>query len=98
MDDEESRFLESQVRSFVVRIWLEEPASAMRGAVWRGHITHVPSGRRRYVTHLDEITAFIAGYLAEMRGRAPLSEEGRAWLEQHLRRLLGLGEVRDRGA
>lgn len=48
--------------SFVVRIWLEEPD---RG-VWRGHITNVEGGTRRYVEDFNQLNEFIAGYLREM--------------------------------
>ncbi|MBL8166372.1 MAG: hypothetical protein JNJ61_30585 [Anaerolineae bacterium] len=52
--------------SFVVKVWLEQPAEAGSAAVWRGHITHVPSGTRRYVKNLSEVTDFIVPYLKEM--------------------------------
>jgi hypothetical protein len=51
---------------FVIRVWLEESASETHGAVWRGHITHVPTGKRRYLTDLDDISAFILPYLERM--------------------------------
>ena len=53
---------ESYTHSFVVKIWLEDEAQVR----WRGHITHVPGGERRYVDDLSEIQAFIAPYLEEM--------------------------------
>jgi hypothetical protein len=48
---------------FIVRLWLE--AREIEGAetLWRGVVEHVSSGQRRYVDNLDEIPAFIAGYL-----------------------------------
>jgi hypothetical protein len=52
--------------SFVVKVWLEQPAESGSDAVWRGHITHVPSGTRRYVKNLSEITEFIVPYLRDM--------------------------------
>jgi len=53
---------ESYTHSFVVKIWLEDEAQVR----WRGHITHVPGGERRYVDDLSEIQDFIAPYLEEM--------------------------------
>ncbi|HEX6606872.1 MAG TPA: hypothetical protein VF276_08160 [Chloroflexia bacterium] len=53
--------------SFIIRIWLEETAEEGQPAVWRGHITHVPSGRRRYLQEFDALVSFIAPYLEEMR-------------------------------
>jgi hypothetical protein len=58
--------LETTVHPFIVRIWLEETAEEAGQAVWRGHITHVPSGERRYLKELDDIVAFVAPYLEEM--------------------------------
>jgi hypothetical protein len=57
---------EGYTHSFIVKIWLEETAEEAGRATWRGHITHVPSGERRYLKKLDEITAFIRPYLQEM--------------------------------
>ena len=53
---------ESNTHSFVVKIWLEDEAQVR----WRGHITHVPGGERRYVDDLGEIPDFIAPYLEAM--------------------------------
>jgi hypothetical protein len=58
--------IEFNTHSFIVKIWLEETAEEAGEATWRGHITHVPNGERRYVQDLDEITAFIAPYLERM--------------------------------
>ncbi len=52
--------------SFIVKIWLEETAVEAGQAKWRGHITHVPDGVRRYVESLDEISTFISAYLKAM--------------------------------
>jgi hypothetical protein len=56
---------ESQVDSFIVKLWTEsDTASACVN--WHGHITHVSDGARRYLKDLDEIKVFIEPYLAEM--------------------------------
>lgn len=57
---------EFNTHSFIVKIWLEETAEEVGQATWRGHITHVPSGERRYVQDMDEITAFITPYLERL--------------------------------
>jgi hypothetical protein len=54
---------ESVTHSFIVRIWLEENDRAR----WRGHITHVPDGERRYVEQLADIVDFIAPYVEGMK-------------------------------
>lgn len=63
---------ESTSHSFIVRIWVEEPAARGRRAVWRGQITHIGDGERRTVQRLTEIVAFIAGYLSELGVRESL--------------------------
>jgi hypothetical protein len=51
---------------FVVKVWVDEVYPEGQGALWRGHITHVMSGKRRSVDNLGEITTFISEYLEEM--------------------------------
>ena len=51
--------------SFVVKIWVEEVNDSTQQIKWRGHITHVATGTRRYVERLQDITAFIQAYLSE---------------------------------
>jgi hypothetical protein len=57
---------EPGTHSFIVRIWIEETVEESGIATWRGHVTHVPDGARRYVQDLDEIIRFIAPYLEAM--------------------------------
>jgi hypothetical protein len=57
---------ENHRHSFIIKIWLEEPATAAAPATWRGHITHVPSQTRRYLKDLPEIMVFVVPYLEEM--------------------------------
>jgi hypothetical protein len=54
----------STSQSFILRIWLEETAEEAGQATWRGSITHVSSGERRYFEKLDAIAPIIALYLA----------------------------------
>ena len=66
---EESRqdaSVEFNVHSFIVKVWLVKDATKNRGKTWQGHITHVPSGEKRDLTNLGEITAFIEPYLKAM--------------------------------
>jgi hypothetical protein len=65
---------------FIVKVWLEETVEEAGRAVWRGHVTHVPSGERRYVKDLDDITAFIAPYLEEMGVKLGLFWRIKRWL------------------
>ena len=51
--------LEFNTHSFVVKVWLEGTADESRQIKWRGHITHVQSGRRAYFENLDKITDFM---------------------------------------
>lgn len=94
---------EATTHPFIVRIWLEETAAEAGRATWRGYVTHVPSGKQRYIHDLDEIGAFIAPYVESMGVHLPgpsLVERWTSWLEdlRQLRdRLLGLGRDRRRG-
>ena len=64
--------LEEAVHSFIIRLWCEEPDDSMRRPVWLGHITHVPSAKRRYIFDLDDVKLFISDYLRDPEcGQAP---------------------------
>lgn len=58
--------------SFIVKIWLEESpeeAGEVDEATWRGHVTHVPSGQRRYFERLQDVVAFIRTYTEALTTR-----------------------------
>lgn len=73
---------EANTHPFVIKIWLEETAEEAGRAMWRGHITHVPTGERRYLKGLDDITKFVAPYLAGMGVRLDPSWRVRRWLRR----------------
>jgi hypothetical protein len=54
---------ESSLLSFVVHLWKEESASGEHQKIWRGHITPVPNGVRRYFTNISEIPDLIVAHL-----------------------------------
>ena len=74
--------LEATSHPFVVRIWLEESAEGGRRAMWRGHITHVPSGERRYFQHLDDMASFVAPYLESMGVKLSLWWRSTRWMKR----------------
>ena len=79
---------ESNVHSFIVKIWLEEESDRAK-PLWRGHITHVPTGERRYLKRLNDIRDFIERYLVNFnRGSSHAS------LLRRLVRRLGFGRIR----
>jgi hypothetical protein len=57
---------EGEIHSFIIKIWLEETAEEAGRASWRGHITHVPSGERRYIEDFEAIKRFMIPYLESM--------------------------------
>ena len=78
--------LESTTQSFIVKVWVEESAEGTRHGVWHGHITHVPSGKRRYLKSLDEIQDFITPHLEEMGVKLERRWRVRRWLAQLIRK------------
>ena len=50
-------------QSFIIRFWVDELPEGGAHPQWRGQITHVPSGERRYLQSFDEIRSFIVPYL-----------------------------------
>ncbi len=73
---------ESEAQSFIVRVWVEERAEEGSRGTWRGHITHVPGGERRYLKNLDEIGDFIAPYLEAMGVKLAMRWRMRRWLRR----------------
>lgn len=78
-------------QSFIIKIWLEETAAEAGEATWRGHITHVPSGKRCYLDDLDGIAAFVAPYLEEL-GVSGTGHSRRRGLLERWKRRLGVGQ------
>ena len=76
---------EFSTHAFVIKIWLED------GLRWRGHITHVPSGERKYFEELDEIEEFIIPYLETMGIRPETLEQLRSALRRKSARRKGIG-------
>ncbi|MFQ5856217.1 MAG: hypothetical protein ACE5LU_11295 [Anaerolineae bacterium] len=74
--------LESNTHSFIVKIWLEETVEEAGQATWRGHITHVPSGDRRYLKDLDDISNFVVPYLDRMGVKLDMRWRVRQWLKR----------------
>jgi hypothetical protein len=54
---------ESQLHSFIIKLWLENPNEKTNGTAWRAQIKHVPGGEHRYVKSFEEIADFIEPYL-----------------------------------
>jgi hypothetical protein len=62
-DDENEAITESNLHSFIIRVWFEEAPAGTCPPVWRGHIRHIPGGELRYFTNLNDITEFIRTHL-----------------------------------
>jgi len=59
----QSQSPEFNTHSFIIKIWIDDAGQGVNQATWRGHITHVPSGERRYLKKLDDILSFMETYL-----------------------------------
>jgi hypothetical protein len=74
--------LESKTHSFIVKMWLEETVNDPGRVKWRGHITHVPDGKRRYLGSPDGIPPFITPYLKGAGGKVKSFARMRQWLSR----------------
>lgn len=72
----------TMTHSFIVKIWVEETGEEAGRAMWRGHITHVLSGKRRYLQELNSVTDFIAPYIEHMGGKPSFSWRIRQWFRR----------------
>jgi hypothetical protein len=70
---------ESNVHSFIVKLWLEGADDETDPAAWHGFITHVPSGQRRYLREFGDILGFIKGYV-EIKDTDPSERLHDCWL------------------
>jgi hypothetical protein len=77
---------ESNVHSFIVKLWLEEAGEDAGVARWHGYVTHVPSGERRYLQELRDVLSFIRPYVAEIGASEIGAEVTRSWLRSWKRR------------
>ena len=75
-----NELFEAHTHSFVIKLWLEETADEAERSVWRGHIDHVPSGKRRYIANLEDVPLFMMPYLQEMQVETGLCWRMRNWL------------------
>lgn len=66
MDEPSIQLAEFDTHSFVIKLWLDDTDRELEPAAWRGYITHVPSGARRYLKDVDDIVKFIEPYLEAM--------------------------------
>jgi hypothetical protein len=67
--------------SFIIKVWIEETAEEAGRATWRGHVTHVPGGERRYIDNMDDIIAFVSHYLEGMGVKFGLRVRMSRWLK-----------------
>ena len=64
-------------------MWLEEVVGdSDTDAIWRGHITHVPDGARRYFESVDALPAFITPYLKGTAVKVTRLARLRQWLNK----------------
>jgi hypothetical protein len=77
---ENNELYEANTHVFMIKIWLEESADEGGQARWRGHITYISTGERRYIENLYDVIAFIRPYLEKMGVRSSLTSRMGEWL------------------
>jgi hypothetical protein len=80
--------MDPAIHSFVLKVFIDEPTQASGPCGWRGQITHVQSGEKRYLNDLYDICDFIQPYLPKRR----LSYKLKSWIK----RLLGASSGKGR--
>jgi hypothetical protein len=66
---------ENTTHSFVIKVWVEDVTLQNGQTIWRGHITHIPSKRRRYFDDYRSLQQFIEAYLQVSDLEDPTSED-----------------------
>lgn len=69
-----------QTHSFVVKVWEKEGRVSQGGVPWRGSITHVGTGKRRYLENLREVSGFLVPYVRDLGGALDLRTRLCLWL------------------
>lgn len=59
--------------SFILKIWTEETTAKGEPVSWRGSISHVPDGTRRYFMDLQTMADFVGDFIDSMGGDAGLA-------------------------
>lgn len=77
---------ESQVHSFIIKLWLEKAGNEAGITVWHGYITHVPSGARHYLRDLRDILSFVKLHFTETGADVTWDSRPRSWLKFWARR------------
>lgn len=75
-------FVDDDRHAFVIRLWREPREVDDDGRLWRGTIEHIPSGDRRAVTEMADITGFIDEHLDILARRRQWQRTVRAWLSR----------------
>jgi hypothetical protein len=70
-----------ETQSFLVRIWRE--AGTQPGEYfWRGHVTEVRHGKRKYVKNFEEIALFIANFLPQLGVQLNWRWRSKIWFQE----------------
>jgi hypothetical protein len=74
---------ESNLHSFIIKVWLEDASRPDNGPAWRARITHVPGGEQRYLNDLDDIPSFIRTTLGQRGVRPRVWVRMKRWFRGH---------------
>lgn len=74
--------IDSNTHSFIIKVWLEEVNELTSQIIWRGHITHVQDGKRRYVDDFEGMKHFIKIYINDMGVEFSPSHRVVLWLRR----------------
>jgi len=73
---------QDNTHSFILKVWVEGSSKDGKPVIWRGHITHVPSGERRYLKDMGDIALYVASYLEEVNAKPDRWRRMRQWLNK----------------
>lgn len=74
--------LDTLAHTFITKLWVEETADESGLPLWHGHITHVPSGKKRPVREPDDITRFVLSYLGESETKEAAGSRLGRWMAE----------------
>jgi hypothetical protein len=66
---DEENYTQPNSHSFIVRMWVNDSTQGAEHPDWRGYVTHVPSGDRRYFKTLEELCIYIQNHFTSSASR-----------------------------
>lgn len=77
---------EKHTHVFLIKIWLEDELDSNQKTKWRGQITQIPGGEKKYFEDLNEIILLNLPYLEKIGITAGWFWQFKGWINKKLKK------------